>query len=528
MIRALVVSNAAAAGADPEGLRVGLIETFGPEGEGWRLFETDAEADLDRRLDDAIADSRAGGCDLVLAVGGDGTVSMVAESLIRRPGQPASIVGIVPLGTANVLARELGIPIDLKEALRLAADRPHARALDAIECAGKHYLTQVGVGLDARMIDATSREAQIARGRMAYFESFISQVRRNRSHAFTIQADDTMVRARALQVVVANASTLGTPPFTWGPGIAPDDGVLNLCVFVARGFRDYASVLWRLLSRRHQRDERTRYVKVRRQVRIQASRSLPVQGDGDLIGHTPVTLTITPACVRVIVPAPAPEKGEADAGEAPRSGGPGQASGPGGPTETPPEVIEARARRLHHSALFQRISAMDSILHMRFNRLPSTTWFGRAILAISRPMDHGEGWVILMLAMPFLDPTIGWVATLGRIAALWITMLTVNYPIKSFFRRQRPFIKHVDSRVIGSRPLDDSFPSGHTAAAFAGAWLLAPLWPQLAVAFFVYATMVAFSRVFLGVHYLSDVVIGAAVGSLLAGLLAALLAVWIP
>lgn len=516
MIRALVVSNPVAAGADAEALRAGLMETFGAEGEGWRLFEANGAAGLDRRLDDAIADARAEGCDLVLAVGGDGTVSMVAESLIRRPGDPASVVGIIPLGTANVLARELEIPIDLNGALRLAADRPHVRALDAIACGGKHYLTQVGIGIDARMIDATSRDAQIARGRLAYLEAFLGVLRRNRSHAFTIQVDDTTVRARALQVIVANAGTLGAAPFTWGPGIAPDDGVLDLCVFVARGFRDYALVLWRLLSRRHQRDECTRYHRVRRQVRIQASRSLPVQGDGDVIGHTPVTITVAPGCLRVVVPVPIPA-GEPAVAEAPR---------PNAQPEPAPEVIEARARRLHHSAFFQRISAVDSILFLRFNRLPSTVWFDRVMLAISRPMDHGEGWVILLLAMPFVDSSVGWVVTLGRIAALWVVMLTVNYPIKSFFRRRRPFIKHVDSRVIGSRPLDDSFPSGHTAAAFAGAFLLAPEWPQLAPAFFAYATLVAFSRVYLGVHYLSDVLIGAGVGSLLAGLLAAALAAW--
>jgi diacylglycerol kinase family enzyme/membrane-associated phospholipid phosphatase len=522
VIRALVVSNPVAAGANPEALRAALTEAFGAENETWRMFETTDAPHLGRRLDEAIAEARSEGCTLVLAAGGDGTVSLVAESLIRRPAEPPNEAAIIPMGTANVLARELGIPIDVIAAVRLAADHPHVRAIDTIECAGKHYLTQVGVGIDARMIDATTREAQVARGRLAYFEAFLAVLRRSRSHPFTLEVDGATVRTRALQVVVANVATLGAPPFTWGPGIAPDDGELNLCVFVARGWRDYASVLWRLLSRRHRRDERTRYFRVEREVRIQSSRSLPVQGDGDVIGRTPVLLRVVPACLRVVVPAPVPEGEAAEA--KPTAAAPSSV-----PADAPVVAeIEDRAQELNPSPLLQRVSAIDSILFLKLNRLVAWPWFDRIMLWISRPMDRGEGWALVLIALALIDPTVGWGAALARVAALWLVMLAVNFPIKSFFRRQRPFIKHVDSRVIGSRPLDDSFPSGHTAAAFAGACLIAPEAPRLAPALFAYSALVAFSRVYLGVHYLSDVVIGAVVGVGLAGLLGVGLAAWLP
>ena len=95
-------------------------------------------------------------------------------------------------------------------------------------------------------------------------------------------------------------------------------------------------------------------------------------------------------------------------------------------------------------------------------------------------------------------------------------MLTVNFPLKRLFRRRRPFLAFVKARVLGPRPQDFSLPSGHSAAAFAGAFLLTAHVPVLGPFFYLVALIVAFSRVYLGVHYPSDVVFGAVAGTALA------------
>jgi undecaprenyl-diphosphatase len=93
-------------------------------------------------------------------------------------------------------------------------------------------------------------------------------------------------------------------------------------------------------------------------------------------------------------------------------------------------------------------------------------------------------------------------------AATWL----VEHPIKTYFRRQRPFVDVVRAMVIGKKPGSWSFPSGHTAASFAAAWILSTVWPRRAPAYFSIASLIGISRVYVGVHYPGDVLSGAAMG----------------
>jgi undecaprenyl-diphosphatase len=131
-------------------------------------------------------------------------------------------------------------------------------------------------------------------------------------------------------------------------------------------------------------------------------------------------------------------------------------------------------------------------------------------------MHYGEGWGLVVLAMLIVDPKTGARAGIEILPVLWLTMLTVNFPLKRFFRRRRPFLAFVKARVLGPRPQDFSLPSGHSAAAFAGAFLLTAHVPALGPLLYLIAVVVAFSRVYLGVHYPSDVVFGGAAGTVLA------------
>jgi len=100
----------------------------------------------------------------VLAVGGDGTVSAVASGLI---GSEVPL-GIVPAGTANILADELNIPLDVEQACQLLASRHRTVHLDAMWVGQHPYFTHVGVGLDALVMQDTRPDTKRRFGRMAY------------------------------------------------------------------------------------------------------------------------------------------------------------------------------------------------------------------------------------------------------------------------------------------------------------------------------------------------------------------------
>ena len=183
----------------------------------------------------------------------------------------------------------------------------------------------------------------------------------------------------------------------------------------------------------------------------------------------------------------------------------------------PSEVVARRT--LLRRALLRRLhffEALDAEVFIWTNQLPRTRLTNHVFHALTTAFHGGAAWYVLagaaMLARGRWDPDL-WRNTVVPLTA---ASAVVEGPIKSYFKRRRPFIDLVRAIVIGKKPGTWSFPSGHSATGFAGAYLLGRAFPRLRPMFYGAAALVAFSRVYLGVHYPGDVVAGSVAGHVLA------------
>ena len=184
-----------------------------------------------------------------------------------------------------------------------------------------------------------------------------------------------------------------------------------------------------------------------------------------------------------------------------------------------PTEKDARRREYLRQAVLKRLKPLDALdanLFLAINHLPHTHVLNTFFYGITLAWQGAAVWYAEM-GLKAIQKR--WLA--GRIfrymaLPLTITGLLVELPIKSFFRRRRPFITIIQAIVIGKKPGTWSFPSGHAAGAFAGAWLLNQRYPRGSLLRYIFASLVGFSRIYLGDHYPGDVASGSLIGLLFA------------
>jgi diacylglycerol kinase (ATP) len=292
--RVLAVLNPKAGSAAGEAIHKALTSSCARGDNQLEIHETRDSEDLSSLIRDRISK----GVDLVVACGGDGTVGAVANALVGTN----TLLGIVPMGTANVLARELEIPLELGAACRLLVGEHDVATIDVMRVHGRHYLTQVGVGLDALMIRDTPAARKRRFGKAAYLWTAARHLFGHQPQRFFLEIDGKARKTRASQVVVANVGTLGQPPFRWGADIRVDDGMLDVCVVKAKTLLHYSALFWHVVTGKHRADPNVRYDRARHSVAITSNKPTLVQADGEVLGETPVRIEVVPGALRVIVP----------------------------------------------------------------------------------------------------------------------------------------------------------------------------------------------------------------------------------
>jgi diacylglycerol kinase (ATP) len=251
-----------------------------------------------------------GGAELLVVVGGDGSVHEVVNGLVGA-GQTGVELALLPQGTGKDIARSLRIPRDLDAALKTARDGV-TRELDvgvaefgdpAGGRARAHFLNFAGAGISGAIADRANTSSKVLGGRLSFMWATIATFARWRAVPMTVRVDGVERSGRMLEVLAMNGDY--TAGGMWmAPDAKPDDGALDVVIMGDVTKLDFLLTFPRIYRGGHLTHRKIELVRGQA-VEIDAERPLPVVLDGEHPGTTPARFETLPRVLRVRVPASA-------------------------------------------------------------------------------------------------------------------------------------------------------------------------------------------------------------------------------
>jgi YegS/Rv2252/BmrU family lipid kinase len=234
----------------------------------------------------------------VIAAGGDGTVNQVANGIA---GSTAAL-GILPMGTVNVFAMELGLPSNDLEQCWEIVRAGNMRVVDLPSANGKYFVQLGGIGLDAQAVKETTLAFKRSLGPLSYLISAVHIAARQPPKLF-IESHDAPVREGSF-VLVGNGRLYGGP-FPFFKQAIIDDGLLDVIVFKRLGFLEIIKYLHDVVFSSDIRVPEIEYFQTR-QLRVSSEQDVPVELDGELSGNCPVDFQMHPQALAVLAPPASP------------------------------------------------------------------------------------------------------------------------------------------------------------------------------------------------------------------------------
>ena len=241
------------------------------------------------------------GCDVVVACGGDGTIHSLLPALVHRP----VALGVIPIGTANDLARNWGIPFQLKRAL-LALLRGRPRRVDVIRTdSGTYVAGAAGLGFDAAVVQQAQWLRKVAKGILPFSIALLSEYARYSPTAVSLRAGDWEYEGPAWQILLTKIARYAYI-FRITTSIKPDNGLMAVCLIPQTPNLGVITALPKLpfLGLKKLPGALFRNTPF---LEITSSPPVCIHGDGDLIGQTPETFRVLPGALRIITPPAKPQ-----------------------------------------------------------------------------------------------------------------------------------------------------------------------------------------------------------------------------
>jgi YegS/Rv2252/BmrU family lipid kinase len=262
---------------------------FEARGAEYRLV-TPAGQDAARRE----AQEAAARGETVAAVGGDGTIGLIAGAL-RDTESP---LAVIPAGRGNDFARVMKIPTDPRAAAAVALDGAE-RVVDVGDVDGRTFVCIASFGFDS-VCNELANEVKIIRNNLVYVYSALRAIAGWKHASFRVVVDGEAHDFRGWSVAVANSQAYGGGMFV-APHAVLDDGILDVMMVSESSKLTFLRDLPKVFKGAHTDNPRVRFLKGS-SVQVSADRPFTIFADGDPIGRLPATVSVSPRSLRVLVP----------------------------------------------------------------------------------------------------------------------------------------------------------------------------------------------------------------------------------
>jgi diacylglycerol kinase (ATP) len=254
---------------------------------------------ITKRFGDATVQAREAaqnGADLVAGYGGDGTQHEIANGILGTN----AVMGVLPGGTGNGFATELGTPKELHPAVELLCSGGQLRNIDVVKLGDIYFIQRLYVGIEPE--EQTSREDKDRYGTFAYAINAYHQAREKKQKEFQYHViiDGETFDFPANKVYVVNAAKAGTGISVTGNVSKPDDGLLEIFLLNNKNLKTLAAAAERVVHL----DTKTAssFIKQGKEIYINTDSDQPVWTDGEYTGRTPISMQIVPGALKVLVP----------------------------------------------------------------------------------------------------------------------------------------------------------------------------------------------------------------------------------